>query len=118
MYSVVRILCYFRVSYPLPLILEITNTTDPPALFYLGEEVELDHGIGEGVGIGAEVGNHAQHGAIEGPVDLLEARLTRVVHVHHGHVPQKPARRPLDNTCCKYLVANAILFYFYFTDSY
>jgi hypothetical protein len=59
----------------------------------LGEEVELDHSVGERVGIGAEVGNHAQHGAVEGPVDLLEARLTRVVHVHHGHVPQEPARQ-------------------------
>jgi hypothetical protein len=63
-------------------------------LSYLGEEVELDHGVGERVGIGAEVGNHAQHGAVEGPVDLLEARLPRVVHVHHRHVPQEPARQP------------------------
>jgi hypothetical protein len=68
-------------------------------LSYLGEEVELDHGVGEGVGIGAEVGNHAQHGAVEGPVDLLEACLTRIVHVHHGHVPQEPARQTSDNTC-------------------
>jgi hypothetical protein len=66
----------------------------------LGEEVELDHGVGERVGIGAEVGNHAQHGAVEGPVDLLEARLPRVVHVHHRNVPQEPARQPSDNTCC------------------
>ena len=58
---------------------------------HLREKVELDHGVGERVGIGPQVGDHAKHGPVEGPVDLLEAGLPRVVNIHHWHVTQEPA---------------------------
>lgn len=62
---------------------------------YLGEEVELDHGVGERVGEGAQRRHEAQHGAVEGAVDLLERRLARVVDVDDGHVAQEAVRQRL-----------------------
>jgi hypothetical protein len=62
-------------------------------LAHLGKKVELDHGIGEGVSICPEVGNHAQHGSVERAVDLLQAGLTGIVHVNHRDMTQKPAQR-------------------------
>jgi len=73
----------------------LTRRVDVVRLHVQGElllrlQVELDHGVGQRLGVGLQVGDETQHGAAERAVDLLQGCLARVVDVDDGHVAQEP----------------------------
>lgn len=65
----------------------------PGPLLYLRHGVELHHGSGQRLGVGPQRRDEAQHGAVEGPVDLGEGGGAGVIHVHHRNVAQEPGHK-------------------------
>ncbi len=61
----------------------------------LGEQIELDHGGRERLGVHTQARYDAQHGPVERAVDLLERDLARVVDVDERHVAQEAVRERL-----------------------
>ena len=62
-------------------------------LLYLGQGVEVHHGVGEWVGVGAKVGHQPQHGPVKGAVDLSEGGGPGVVHVDDRDVAKEPGEQ-------------------------
>ena len=62
-------------------------------LLYLGQGVQVHHGIGEWVGVGAKVVYQLQHGAVKGAVDLSEGGGPGVVHVDDRDVTKEPGEQ-------------------------
>lgn len=59
----------------------------------LGLKVELDHCVGQRLGVGLQVGHQTQHGAAERSIDLLQGSLARIVDVDDWHVAQEPMKK-------------------------
>ena len=56
---------------------------------FLRFEVELDHGVGQRVGVGLQVWHESQHCPTESSVDLLQRSLAGVIHVDYRDVSQE-----------------------------
>ena len=74
---------------------ELSRTVDVVGLnvggeSFLGGEVEVDHGVREGLGVGSKVGNDLEEGSVEGSVDLFEGDLSWVVNHDEGSVSKEP----------------------------
>ena len=59
---------------------------------HLGHGVELDHGFSEWISIGTEVGYKAEHGSVEGAIDLPEGGGCWVVNIDHWDMTKESGR--------------------------